>query len=854
MISQYGRRATRRKSWFRSSLFSQLVTFTLGAIVGACLYYAYSEIYSEKVQEQQPTAQVDTSPEPVIPAQAVVPEVVPPVQPEYAIEPIPADMDSMWPLRHVIVGVEGTHLSRKTIEMLNAWKPAGVWLRENNTENPRQIEEMISLINLYASLDGSREKNPLICMAQEGGQTGNLLQIDGALTCQELAALDSLDAIKKAGRQVAETALSAGVGVLLAPRLDLFFPGRSREEDRPHYFGDNKESVIQAGLAYAGGLMEAGALSVVSSYPGMGSVVHQPRRLPVVEETDIEKLAEIMLPFAEAAAYDISGILVGNVSVPALDKERPDRPASLSPRLVREVLRRQFGYTGVVLASDIIEAGVWSGNEPETDLVDALKAGCDAVLISSANTEQLGRIAQEVMRAADRGILNKSELDASARRLDSWRQQIARQRSAVPAEVEGEPHDVTETIPESAPAVPEADVVPETVKTAPAEKEAAESAEETPAPSSETAPPRSTIIDQEAVPELVEEKQPQAKSPEEVEATPAAVQEAVPVIEETAPPQEEKPAAPQEKAVVQETKKDTPSPQPQGTKMLSYTIQPGDTLSKIATTHQVSSSDLMKWNGLTNGDIKFGKKLTIYVPEAGNAPEQSQPSGAEVSVEKTVEDVVTEIISPDHAAAAETESEGIAEAAPVQETAGNSPETAAALEAVTTEQVETEPVTAEDTSSVPEAEEIPPPLTPSRETEKNSADEVLPEEATDVISDLDSQTDFQPASDLLEPSDEKQDERPESMIPPVSPPVEYTQAPDDAPVQAENSADENKEASSQTEDTATPEFGSYVIQVGDTLHSIAKRYNTTVQNLMAINGIQDANLIVLGKEIKVPLP
>ena len=77
MISQYGRRVTRRKSWFRSSLFSQLVTFTLGAIVGACLYYAYSEIYSEKVQEQQPTAQVDTSPEPVIPAQAVVPKLSP---------------------------------------------------------------------------------------------------------------------------------------------------------------------------------------------------------------------------------------------------------------------------------------------------------------------------------------------------------------------------------------------------------------------------------------------------------------------------------------------------------------------------------------------------------------------------------------------------------------------------------------------------------------------------------------------------------------------------------------------------------------------------------------------------------
>lgn len=855
MITQYGRRVTRRKSWFRSSVFSQLVTFTLGAILGACLFYAYSEIYSEKVQEQQPTAQVDTSPEPVIPAQVAAPEIVPPVQPEYAIEPIPADMDSMWPLRHVIIGVEGTHLSRKTIEMLNAWKPAGVWLRENNTESPRQIEEMISLINLYASLDGSREKNPLICMAQEGGQTGNLLQIDGALTCQELAALDSLDAIKKAGRQVAETALSAGVGVLLAPRLDLFFPGRSREEDRPHYFGDNKESVIQAGLAYAGGLMEAGALSVVSSYPGMGSAVYQPRKLPVVEETDIEKLAEIMLPFAEAAAYDISGILVGSVSVPALDKERPDRPASLSPRLVREVLRRQFGYTGVVLASDIIEVGVWSGNEPETDLVDALKAGCDAVLISSVNTEQLGRIAQEIMRAADRGILNKSELDASARRLDGWRQQIARQRSAILAEAEGEPLDVTETAPESAPAVPEADAVPETEKIAPAEKEAAGSAEETPAPSSEAAPPRSTIIDQEAVPELVEEKQPEAKSPEEAEAAPAAVQEAVPVIEETAPPQEEKPAAPQEKAVVQETQKATPSPQPQGTRMLSYTIQPGDTLSKIATTHQVSSSDLMKWNGLTSGDIKFGKKLTIYVPDTGNVPEQSQPSGAEVSVEKTVEDVVTEMISPDNAAAAKTESEGSTEAAPVQEeTAGTPHETAAEQGAVSAEKLETEAVTVESASSVPEAKETPPPLTPSRETENAPAEEALPEEAPDVISDLDSQSDFQPVSDLLDSSSEKQDEHPDSMIPPVSPPVEYTRAPGDAPVQAEHSADENKETSSQTVEAAAPEFGSYVIQGGDTLHSIAKRYNTTVQNLMTINGIQDANLIVLGKEIRVPLP
>jgi beta-N-acetylhexosaminidase len=830
----------RRKAWYRSAFKTQVLTFVLGMVVGACLYYALSDIFfsgstskeesvlaqdvADEISEKEPSAVEKESPVLLVP--------------EQAIEPVPADMESLWPLRHVIVGLEGEQLSRANIDMLNSWKPGGVWLREKNTENPRQIAEMISLINLYASLDGTRAKNPLVCMIQEGGEGLNALRMGNALSYQDLASLESLEAIKDVGRQVAETALNTGVGVLLAPRMDIFFPGQTAPEERFRYLSDNKESVVQAGLAYAGGLMEGGALAVVGNYPGMGSALFREQRLPVVEETDIERLAEIMLPFAEAAASDISGFLVGSVSVPILDKEQPDRPASLSSRLVREVLRRQFGYTGVVLASDILDVAVWSGRDAEEDIVDALKAGCDAVFISSVSGEELGRIAQEITSAVEKGVLEKEELDASARRLDLWRQHIAEYYPVPPEEAaaedaEGEEEPDSEVMESETVGAEETEEAVALEEPAPAaEEEAAAVVTEVTVEEEPEASPEEPVDEEE---EIASGEAPAEESPEEPE-----------VLQDAEPEEETEKESEKEPEKVVETPR-VPTPQPAGTKAISYTIQPGDTLSKIATSHQVSTTQLMQWNGLSNGDIKFGRKLTVYVPDLPAEEESGEIEEAaateEVPQEEEVGAPVVEEQSVETAVEVEEKEEEIhsVEEPPTEEM---EEEETHSIEEPPAEEREEE--AAEKSADAPD--ELSPPLVPFKATETPDGDEEVVLEAPDANFDLNSDMEYQPVPEVLEESEDQPAPQEEETI------AEEETEEEGAESVSSPAAEEEVATPSETDESVSGEFTTHTIEAGDTLHSIANRYNTTVQNLIKINDIKDANVIVLGRELKVPMP
>jgi LysM repeat protein len=58
-----------------------------------------------------------------------------------------------------------------------------------------------------------------------------------------------------------------------------------------------------------------------------------------------------------------------------------------------------------------------------------------------------------------------------------------------------------------------------------------------------------------------------------------------------------------------------PAPQPPGTRALRHVIARGDTLASIAAKHGVSIGDLKAWNGLADDEIKFGRRLVVYVPD-----------------------------------------------------------------------------------------------------------------------------------------------------------------------------------------------------------------------------------------------
>ncbi|OQC08815.1 MAG: putative lipoprotein YbbD precursor [Candidatus Hydrogenedentes bacterium ADurb.Bin101] len=779
------------KSWYTSPSASLIATFLLGVVVGFILRYAWFELRQEntEVPAAESTALDTMTPAP--PA-STTPEAI---VPELDITVQPANLEEIWPARHLIVGIPGTGLDPDSAEMLNRNKPGGIWLRSPNTVNEAQISRLVGQIATLAALDPKPASGPLILAAQDGGEGRNVLQMPEALSYEEIARLETLDAIRDAGDKTAAYAQKLGIGMLLAPVLDVFDEKERQPSERPYYFGTTPESVTRAGIAYIEGLQEKGALAVARHYPGIGSAIFTEGGLPTIKEDSADNLTATIQVFTDAAAHGVSGILIAGASIPVLDTETPGRPTSLTPALIQEMLRKRYGYEGVLIADDMRAIASWSEDSTGQNIVAALAAGCDAVLISSVSAGEMAEIIQAVKQAVNEGILKQEELELSRRRLDLCREKVARamgQKDPGPipvpisteGEVEGEAVPAVDVVP-----APETEIVPPS--------EPAQQVEE-PSDESETAP----------APETKETPKPEQKA------------ESSPV--DTAPP-------------------------PPNARKVVHTIKQGETLTAIATKYGVSVKDIMEWNKMQDANIKFGTHLDVYPSgkEADPPGEKKEPTETKKMETPPEGGALSAPVVPVQAPGAATSTDTVAiEEPPVSNIdRGSSRETLLDAEVLP----ETLPLDtpSSDLATVNKPDQpvqSVPPLVPAgtnEETRQNTPS--APEMTNTVI----------PAnpSRVLEPG--TLENLPEPQDIPRLPSVDTSgsSAPTPGTIAPETSA---PSAPSGGVDTAKPAI--HLVGPGDTLNRIAARYGVTVKQLIEANALTNPDILVMGDEIKIPKP
>ncbi|MFA7691824.1 MAG: LysM peptidoglycan-binding domain-containing protein [Candidatus Hydrogenedentes bacterium] len=832
-----------------------LVTFLLGLAVGFLLCYALLEMRQgaddkEAASESSFDGVTETT---LVPLQSKGEEL------DLAVAQV--DPESVWPARHLLISLPGTHLDEDSAELLNRFKPGGVWLRQANTVDTNQIGHLVQQINKYAALQGPSAAEPLIVTAQDGGDAANPLRLAGTLAPRDLAQLDTLDAIRAAGKDLAEKSLNLGVGVLLTPVLDIFDPEKQKTSDRYRFLGDSPEAVSQAGIAFAEGLQAGGVMAVAKHYPGIGSASIREGNVPLIAETNVEYLASNMMPFMDAAAYDISGMLISSASVPALDVQQPGRPASLSPVLVREVFRNKWGYSGVLLAEDIRTVASWSRKSVEENVIAALAAGCDAVLISDMSLDDMTRISAAIKDACASGVLSEENLLASRQRLDLWRTKLERVKSQRTKETAAEA-DVNE---DEDTAVPDESAIDDEV--ADAEEGADESIDEAADEVEEevAAPAEDTL--EEAAP-AAEETEPEApvEAPEkEVKAPEAEVKEQP------------------KKAPVKETA--TP---PEGSKKVEHIIKKGETLTGIAQSYQVSVKNIMTWNNMSDSNIRFGQKLSIFTtkdvadaapaetqdkaaPEVKAAPEESSDTAAAAEEivapadpveEETapVEEVQPEPVADDDKADEEPSAPAVDAPAAADQEETPAPD-------VDTEHPETHvpeqfpPVTEEVLPPVVEISAMP--LEPDHDSEDLEITEE--EHASTVTKNFsvrsssgkkedkkdDKEASVSQESESAAAAEESEEELEMTVtVEPITVETATTVAPAAAEVVAPVPADEA--APVTTSVSSEPEYTEHKIATGENLSQIAKKYNISLQELIKLNNISNPDIVVIGHSLKVP--
>lgn len=201
------------------------------------------------------------------------------------------------------------------------------------------------------------------------------------------------------GLITARQARSLGVDWVFAPVLDLANnPLNPIVNTRS--FGADPESVIRLARAFIKGLAQGGALNSVKHFPGHGDTTTDSHvALPVLKRTKEELLARELIPFQQLLPLADS-VMLGHLLLPGID---PENPASLSPAIAGQLLRKQLNYKGCVLTDALLMKAI--GDE-KAAAWHALQTGVNILLVPQ-NPGKLIDFLEEQKIPAD--ILARSE-------------------------------------------------------------------------------------------------------------------------------------------------------------------------------------------------------------------------------------------------------------------------------------------------------------------------------------------------------------------------------------------------------------------------------------------------------------
>jgi beta-N-acetylhexosaminidase len=326
--------------------------------------------------------------------------------------------------RHVgrlaIVGFEGHTASDDLRRLAAEFDLGGVIYFARNVLEPAQVADLSREIAALA-----RDWPFWISVDQEGGRVARLkapfTEWPPAIT---LGRSGDPGMAERFAAALAAELRAVGITLDYAPVLDVHTnPANPVIGDRA--LSDTAEVAAALGAAIVRGLQSAGVAACGKHFPGHGDTsIDSHEALPVVEHDRRRLEAVELVPFRAAIAAGVATIMTAHVLVPAIDEQRP---ASLSPLLIDRWLKSELRYDGVVISDDLGMKAI-SATTPAGDAaVQALAAGCDAVLLCNHTAEEQVTALEAIIRAAESGVLKATRIDDAMAR-----QRRVKERMAMP--------------------------------------------------------------------------------------------------------------------------------------------------------------------------------------------------------------------------------------------------------------------------------------------------------------------------------------------------------------------------------------------------------------------------------------
>lgn len=309
----------------------------------------------------------------------------------------------------MFMGVAGHALTADEKKFIVENNIGGIILFARNLADPKQIRELCAEIQSLRLRQADRA--PLfISIDMEGGR---VLRLKAPFTpwpaVHQLGKIDNPSVTFHFANRMGLEMRAVGINLDFAPSVDVLTnPKNTVIGDRS--VGANVALVEKHASALVRGYVKSGIICCAKHFPGHGNTLLDSHEHLPVEEVDMERLQKLeLLPFKRAFRARVDMVLTAHIRFPKID---PEWPATLSEIFLKDLLRNELRYRGLVVTDDLGMKALTNHYSREEIPVRALEAGCDLLLYCNEPADPPVGL-EAVINAVGQGRLKKSDLEAS---------------------------------------------------------------------------------------------------------------------------------------------------------------------------------------------------------------------------------------------------------------------------------------------------------------------------------------------------------------------------------------------------------------------------------------------------------
>jgi len=310
-----------------------------------------------------------------------------------------------------MIGMPGTEIDDITRELITKYKVGGVILYRKNILS---LEHFIHLLNSLRELNKDNKVPLMIGIDQEGGRVNRMPnKLKNLVNAKQIANVGSADLCYKAGKVIGEMLKEFNINMNFAPVLDI---GGFRDSHPlgNRCLGEKPEVVAKNGIAFMNGIKYNNVISTIKHFPGHGaSRIDSHIFMPTIYKSVKKLKKEDMLPFTEAIKSGADSIMVGHLLVADINSIYP---ASLSDRVINNLLRKQLGYNGLVVTDDLSMRAITLIFGITHATAKAISSGADMVMINKEHKKKI-RIISNLNKIASKNKNAVRRIDESVSRI-----------------------------------------------------------------------------------------------------------------------------------------------------------------------------------------------------------------------------------------------------------------------------------------------------------------------------------------------------------------------------------------------------------------------------------------------------